>query len=335
MATFKASKILVFGATGQIGVFITAALLDASPSFDQITIFTSPTTVERKADLLDGWKKKGLKIIAGDVDDTEQIKAAYKDADTVISALGRNVIEKQIDLIKLAEETDSVKWFFPSEYGTDIEYGPKSPNEKPHQAKLKVRKYIRESVQRLKYTYLVTGPYVDMFLTLPSIAQEAGGFDTAARKAVLIEDGEGKTGLITMKEYVFNSTRLPVSPSTDLSVQSVGTTLVASLRHPEASFNRALKVQSFVATGKEIVAEYEKQTGEKWEIVYSSLETLKKAEEKAWAEGIPYATIFTLRRIWAKGGTLYDKTDNERIGLGPNDVESLEIAVKRSLGKIQ
>ncbi|KXH43306.1 hypothetical protein CNYM01_04764 [Colletotrichum nymphaeae SA-01] len=311
MSTFKASKILVFGATGQIGVFITAALLDASPSFDQITIFTSPTTVERKADLLDGWKKKGLKVIAGDVDDTEQIKAAYKDADTVISALGRNVIEKQIDLIKLAEETDSVKWFFPSEYGTDIEYGPKSPNEKPHQAKLKVRKYIRENVQRLKYTYLVTGPYVDMFLTLPSIAQEAGGFDTAARKAVLIEDGEGKTGLITMKD--------------------VGTTLVASLRHPEASFNRALKVQSFVATGKEIVAEYEKQTGEKWEIVYSSLETLKKAEEKAWAEGIPYATIFTLRRIWAEGGTLYDKTDNERIGLGPNDVESLEIAVKRSL----
>lgn len=118
-------------------------------------------------------------------------------------------------------------------------------------------------------------------------------------------------------------------------MQSVGTTLVASLRHPEASFNRALKVQSFVATGKEIVAEYEKQTGEKWEIVYSSLETLKKAEEKAWAEGIPYATIFTLRRIWAEGGTLYDKTDNERIGLGPNDVESLEIAVKRSLRKIQ
>ncbi|WYZ41264.1 hypothetical protein EsH8_V_000159 [Colletotrichum jinshuiense] len=315
MATFSPSKILLFGATGTIGVFITEALLDASPSFGQITIFTSPNTVEKKADLLDGWKKKGAKVISGNVDDSEQIKAAYKDADTVISSLGRNVIEKQIDLIKLAEESDSVKWFFPSEYGTDIEYSPKSAHEKPHQAKLKVRKYIRENVQRLKYTYLVTGPYADLFLVLPEYAQDAGGFDASKRRAVLVDDGEGKVGLITMKD--------------------VGRTLVASLRHPEASFNRALKVQSFVATGNQIVAEFEKQTGAKWESTYVSLQKLKEAEEKAWAAGVPYATLYTLRRIWAEGGTLYEKTDNERIGLGPNDVDTLEVAVQRSLGKTQ
>ncbi|KAK1997361.1 NmrA-like family protein [Colletotrichum falcatum] len=315
MSTFSPSKILVFGATGNIGVFITNALLDASPPFGQIAIFTSPATVEKKASLLDGWKKKGAKIISGDVDDKEQVKAAYKDADTVISAMGRDVIAKQIDLIKLAEETDSVKWFFPSEYGTDIEYNSKSADEKPHQQKLKVRKYIRENVQRLRYTYLVTGPYSDFFLMLPAHAQEAGGFDPAKRKAVLIQDGEGKVGLITMKD--------------------VGTTLVASLRHPEASFNKALKVQSFVATGKEILAEFEKQSGAKWDVTYSPLQKLRESEDKAWAEGVPFATIFTLRRIWAEGSTLYEKTDNERIGLGPDDVETLEVAVKRALGKIQ
>ncbi|KAK2008272.1 NmrA-like family protein [Colletotrichum eremochloae] len=315
MSTFSPSKILVFGATGTIGVFITNALLDTSPPFGQITIFTSPATVEKKASLLNGWKKKGVKVVSGDIDDKEQVKAAYQDADTVISALGRNVIEKQIDLIKLAEETDSVKWFFPSEYGTDIEYNSKSAHEKPHQKKLKVRKYIRENVQRLKYTYLVTGPYADLFLTLLATAQEAGGFDSANQKAVLIEDGEGKVGLITMKD--------------------VGTTLVASLRHPEASFNKALKVQSFVATGKEILAEFEKQTGAKWDVTYSSLQKLREAEEKAWAEGAPLATVFTLRRIWAEGGTLYEKTDNESIGLGPDDVETLEVAVKRALGKTE
>ncbi|KAL0942901.1 isoflavone reductase family protein [Colletotrichum truncatum] len=318
--SFTPSKILVFGATGNIGLFITEALLDAKPAFDQVTIFTSRSTVENKADLLDGWKKKGAKIISGNVDDNEQVKAAYKDADTVISALGRNVIEKQIDLIKLAEETDSVKWFFPSEYGTDIEYGPKSAHEKPHQAKLKVRKYIRENIKRLKYTYLVTGPYVDMFLTLSPVAPEAGGFDVKSKKAVLVEDGEGKVGLITMKELL-----------TPLS--SVGKTLVASLRHPDASFNKALKVQSFVATPKEILAEFEKQTGAKWEVSYAPLQKLKEAEEKAWADGVPFATIFTLRRIWAEGGTLYEKTDNESIGVGPNDVETLTVAVQRALGK--
>lgn len=90
-----------------------------------------------------------------------------------------------------------------------------------------------------------------------------------------------------------------------------------------------------MATGKDILAEYEKQTGAKWEVVYSPLQKLREAEEKAWADGVPYATIFTLRRIWAEGGTLYEKTDNERIGLGPQDVETLEVAVKRSLGKAQ
>ncbi|KAK1589915.1 NmrA-like family protein [Colletotrichum navitas] len=311
MSTFSPSKILVFGATGNIGVFITDALLDASPPFGQITIFTSPATVEKKASLLDGWRKKGAKIVSGDIDDEEQVKTAYKDADTVISALGRDVIEKQIDLIKLAEETDSVKWFFPSEYGTDIEYNSKSAHEKPHQKKLKVRKYIRENVRRLQYTYLVTGPYADFFFKLAAAAPEAGGFDSANHKAVLVEDGDGKIGLITMKD--------------------VGTTLVASLRHPEASFNKALKVQSFVATGKEILAEFEKQTGVKWDVTYSSLQKLREAEEKAWAEGVPFATIFTLRRIWAEGSTLYEKTDNETIGLGPDDVETLEVAVKRAL----
>lgn len=198
--SFTPSKILVFGATGNIGLFIADALLDANPAFEQITIFTSPSTVETKTELLDGWKKKGAKVISGNIDDNEQVKAACKDHDTVVSALGRNVIEKQIDLIKLAEETDSVKWFFPSEYGTDIEYGPKSADEKPHQAKLKVRKYIRENVKRLRYTYLVTGPYVDMYLTLSPVAPEAGGFDIKSKKAVLVEDGEGKVGLTTMRE---------------------------------------------------------------------------------------------------------------------------------------
>ncbi|TDZ15940.1 Isoflavone reductase-like protein PCBER [Colletotrichum orbiculare MAFF 240422] len=313
--SFNPSKILVFGATGNIGVFITEALLDASPAFSQVTVFTSENTVKNKPELLDGWKKKGAKVIAGDIENSEQLKAAYENHDTVVSALGRNVIEKQIDLIKLAEETDSVKWFFPSEYGTDIEYGPESAQEKPHQAKLKVRKYIRENVKRLKYTYLVTGPYVDMFLTLSPVAPEAGGFDVKSKKAILVEDGEGNVGLITMKD--------------------VGKTLVASLRHPEASYNKALKVQSFVATPKEILAEFEKQTSAKWDASYAPLQKLKEAEKKAWADGVPYATIFTLRRIWAEGGTLYEKTDNESIGVGPNDVETLEVAVQRALDKNQ
>lgn len=111
----------------------------------------------------------------------------------------------------------------------------------------------------------------------------------------------------------------------------MGKAVVAALRHPEASYNKALKVQSFVVTPKQILAEFEKQTGAKWDVSYSALQALRDAEAKAWGEGKPYATIFTLRRIWSEGGTLYEKTDNESIGLEATSLETLETAIHRAL----
>ena len=121
--------------------------------------------------------------------------------DTIVSALGRNVIQHQIDLIRLAEQTPNVKRFYPSEYGTDIEYGPQSPVEPPHQLKLKVRKYIKENVKRLEYTYLVTGPYAELYIGKASGEQiKAGGFDVKNSKAVLLGTGDEKVSFTTMPE---------------------------------------------------------------------------------------------------------------------------------------
>ena len=61
------------------------------------------------------------------------------------------------------------------------------------------------------------------------------------------------------------------------------------------------------------------------------MSALKDAEKAAWDSDKPAATLFTLRRIWASGGTLYDKTDNESIGLVVGDLETLKIAVKRAI----
>ena len=105
------------------------------------------------------------------------------------------------------------------------------------------------------------------------------------------------------------------------------------MKHPEESFNKAIKVQSFVVTSKQILAEFEKQTGGKsWDTKSFTLQELKTAEEKVWGEGKGYAVIYTLRRIWAEGGTLYDKTDNQAIGLKDEELETLQTAVRRELG---
>jgi hypothetical protein len=200
MTDFKPKSLLIFGATCTIGRYITNAIANAEPAFDQVTIFTSEDTVTRKQDFIKELKSKAVKIVTGDVNNEGDVKKAYQGIDTVISAVGRNVIETQINLFKLAAESDSVKWFLPSEYGTDVEYGPQSADEKPHQLKLKVRKYIRENSNGLKYTFVVTGPYIDMFFTLTPTIPEAGGFDHIGKKAVLVDNGEDKIGFTTMPE---------------------------------------------------------------------------------------------------------------------------------------
>ncbi|KAK4646807.1 hypothetical protein QC761_213900 [Podospora bellae-mahoneyi] len=309
--TFTPTRILIFGGTGTIGSYITTSLLRAQPRFPQITLFTSPGTAEKKASQIAKWKSDGLSVIVGDLTSSADVKSAYQSsqADTVISAVGRGGLQHQIELLRLAEESNTVQWFLPSEYGTDIEHNDKSPDEKPHQLKLKVRKYIRDELRRVKVTYVVTGPYFDMWVDTAPGLESAGGFKPEEKKAWIIEDGEGKIGFCTMWD--------------------VGKFVVGTLRHAEESFGKALKVQSFIVSPNEVLAEYEKQTGAKWEVTKTPLDDLKSLEIDLWAKGNPRATSATLRRIWAEGGTLYEKNDNDVLNV--EGLDSLADAVKHAL----
>lgn len=205
MASIKASNILIFGATGFIGTYITEKVLAAQPAFNHITIFTSAETAATKSALLDTWTATGrVSVVTGSADSEADVKAAYRAhaIDTVICAFGRAAIAKQIELIRWADEDadSSVKWFLPSEYGTDIEYGPQSEDEKPHQQKLKVRRFVRDEVRRVKVTYVVTGPYFESWAkgAMPGVA--VSQFDVERKEALLIEDGEGRIGFTSMPE---------------------------------------------------------------------------------------------------------------------------------------
>lgn len=123
--------------------------------------------------------------------------------DTVISALGRLAIAAQIPLVYLAAASPSVRWFLPSEYGTDVAYGPSSAHEKPHQQKLAVRAALEEVAERgdLAYTYVVTGPYPEMYMRGFPCGREGGGWDVVGRRATLLgERGEGRVSFTAMKE---------------------------------------------------------------------------------------------------------------------------------------
>jgi len=159
-------------------------------------------------------------------------------------------------------------------------------------------------------TYLVTGPYSDLYISRPG-NPKAGSFDVNARQAVLLGTGEEKVSFTTMRD--------------------VGRLLVAALKTPATTSPRTLKVNSFTTTPKEILAEFEKQTGARWEVGYTPLDELKKLESEAWERGEPFATALTLRRIWTEGGTLYEKRDNWLIG--EPVTETLEEQVKLAVEK--
>ncbi|KAI0473304.1 NAD(P)-binding protein [Xylariaceae sp. FL0804] len=317
MAARLPSKILIVGASGTIGKHITNAIVSAEPRVaQQVSILTSPDTVQtqdpHKRALVDSWMSRGLDVILGDVGSAADVARAYDGVDTVVSCLGRGALAAQEELVRLAEASGTVKWFFPSEYGTDIEYDASSRDEKPHQNKLALRRYIRENVKRLSCTYLVTGPYIDMFLTSKRDARHlVGGFDEVSKRATVIGSGDDPVGFTSMPD--------------------VGKLLAAALRHPEASMGKVLKVQSFVTTPNAIVKEYEKQMGAAWEVEHIPNQKLRDTERELWKDGDELATTATLRRIWSEGGTLYEKTDNEKLGLRPEDMESLGAVVKRAI----
>ena len=71
-------NILILGATGVIGKFITEQIVAAKSHFGRIAIFTSPGTVEAKKDEIEGLKARAVEVIVGDVTREEDVKRAYR-----------------------------------------------------------------------------------------------------------------------------------------------------------------------------------------------------------------------------------------------------------------
>ncbi|KAK5937846.1 hypothetical protein PMZ80_009975 [Knufia obscura] len=310
--TYRAPhNIMILGATGTIGTYITRAIVDASSQghFGRISIYTSEKTIVEKVQDICALESYGVEIFVGSLDDERRFKDACKDVDTIVSCLGRQGIEKQIPIISWADEI-GVTRFFASEYGTDIEYFPESEHEPPHQMKLKVRAHIK-TMKRLEHTYIVTGPYSDLFFGAMKEAPKAGGFDVETGRAHLLGDGE-----------------MPVSFT---AMNDVGKFVVAALINFVTSRNQTLIVHSFTATPNEILAEHEAQMKRKWETNYVDTKTLQAMEKEAYQTYSPLATVLTLRRIWTLGGTLHKFYDDSLLGFV--ETETLEDQVRLNIAK--
>ena len=79
-------NILLFGGTGLIGRYILDALVESKDASSTLGIFTSPATVENKADVIADIRSKGVQVVVGDVTKEDDVLEAYKGTCAVYSA---------------------------------------------------------------------------------------------------------------------------------------------------------------------------------------------------------------------------------------------------------
>lgn len=72
------SNLLVFGATGAIGSYIIAAIVNARDSFNRISVFTSQNTLSAKEKEINILRDKGVEIIVGDVTNKDDVLKAFE-----------------------------------------------------------------------------------------------------------------------------------------------------------------------------------------------------------------------------------------------------------------
>ncbi|KAJ3048558.1 hypothetical protein HK097_010433 [Rhizophlyctis rosea] len=305
--TQELEKIVLIGATGTIGKPILAEFVAKINRFKRLAVITSQSTYESKGKYIEELKAAGVEIIIGDISKPESLKETFAGFDTVVSALGRAALHVQLDLVDvLATITPSIR-FYPSEYGTDIRYDPEtSPHEIPHQQKLKVRAKVEAlaSEGRITFTYIVTGPFADTFFRRGNLAG-------------VLPDG--------------NTYGIIGSSDPNLQAKISGTTysdtaryVVSSVLTPEASENATLRVSSFTAKPANLQVASEKVLGKKLETQYVSLDEHRATEKQKWEEKDPWATGYTLLRLWYEGRSDFSRKPKALYLVNGKEVEDKE-----------
>lgn len=146
-------RVLIVGATGFIGQFVTESSLDAGRS---TYVLVRPSACgPSKAKIIKAFQDKGAIILHGQVNDKEFMEKILREheIDIVISAVGGENILDQLTLIEAIKTIGTIKRFLPSEFGHDVDRAdPVPPGLSMYEAKRRVRRLVEESA--VPYTYI-------------------------------------------------------------------------------------------------------------------------------------------------------------------------------------
>lgn len=292
------TKVAFAGATGNLGPVILEQLLEAGFN---VTVLTRQGSTHKYP--------KSAKVATVDYNSVESLTNALQGQDAVVSALGTAALgEVQLRLVEAAVKA-GVRRFLPSEFGSNGA-NAKTQGLAVFGAKRATREALaREAAQgkTMTYTAVYNGPFFDWGMKVGLI------LDPRA-KAVALYDGGAR-------------------PFSTTTLKTIGRAVVAVLRKPAETANRAVYVQDAAPTLRQLKAVAEKVTGAAWsakevaveeEVLAPSLAELAKEEPDPSKFALPQI----ITSIWGEGfGGHFEKLDNELLGLGQLSEAEIEAVV--------
>lgn len=269
------SKILIIGGTGYIGKFIVkASAASGHPTFALIRESTASDPA--KAALIESFKASGVTLLYGSLEDHASLVAAIKQVEVVISTVGHGQLADQVKLIPAIKEAGTVKRFFPSEFGNDVD---RVHAVEPAKTAFAIKAQFRRAVEAagIPHTFVSSNFFAGYFL--PTLNQP--GLTSPPRDKVIIL-GDGNPKAIFVKE------------------DDIGTYTIKSVDDPR-TLNKILYLRPPANTisFNELVSLWEKKIGKTLERIYVPEEQLLKQIEES---PIPINVILSIgHSVFVKG----------------------------------
>ncbi|KAJ6438252.1 oxidoreductase CipA-like [Purpureocillium lavendulum] len=294
-------NVAVAGATGDLGAPILEALIQ-SKAF-KVTVLTRESS--------DAKFPASVRVVRVDYTSVPGLTAAVKGQDAVISVLTTSAMELQLGLIEACIAA-GVKRFIPSEFGSDCG-NPLASKLPVYQPKIAVHKALQEQARAhpdFTYTLVRNGVFLDWSLNRNFIVNFAS--DTPS-----FYDGGDR-------------------PFSTTTLATIGQAVIGVLRHFEETKNRVVFVRDLVTTQRKVLTIAQRLAPErKWTPVTVNTADLAAASEEKYANGdfsLEASIGFLMRAIFAEGyGSVFDKVDNELLGIAGKTDADLEDLVRTAL----
>lgn len=264
MSSETLTKVCLVGANGTVGAPILAALLDAG-TFDVSVLrrsSSSSSTAQSNVNNISVASELPL----------EELTEALQGQDAVIAAFPLSDVNQHLRLVEAAFRA-GVKRFVPADFGSCDASSPWA------QESLKLyrdKAMVREKVEKLAASSADAG---GAFSWTAIICGHF--FDYGVRSGLLHVDVNSKSA------QTLDGGNVKASSST---LRRVAEATVRALQKPQETKNRALYVQSFCITQKELVGALEKATNSSWTVEDLDSKDFM-AKEKAKADAGDHAAI--------------------------------------------